>query len=123
VPIAWALHHPVRPAVAQARRLDLTQMPALEFERPDVETFRCLALARLAGRTGNGAPCILNAANEVAVAAFLAQRATFLQVADVVEGALEALDAPGDPDSLEAARELDARARVAAVDALAALAR
>jgi 1-deoxy-D-xylulose-5-phosphate reductoisomerase len=121
VPIAWALHHPVRPAVATARRLDLADMPAITFEQPDVETFRCLALAREAGRVGHGAPCILNAANEVAVAAFLAEHASFLQIAEIVEGALEALDPPGDPESLEAARELDARARVAAVDALAAL--
>lgn len=121
VPIAWALHHPVRPAVASARHLDLAQMPSLAFEQPDDETFRCLALAREAARTGAGAPCILNAANEVAVGAFLNGHADFLQIPNVVESALEALDPPGEPESLDAARELDARARVAAVDALAAL--
>ncbi len=121
VPIAWALHYPVRPAVAQARRLDLADMPALSFERPDMETFHCLALARDAARAGNGAPCVLNAANEVAVEAFLAGRLGFLQIADVVDAALNELGAPGEPDSLEAARELDAAARAAADRALGSL--
>jgi 1-deoxy-D-xylulose-5-phosphate reductoisomerase len=119
VPIAWALHHPVRPRVP-ARRLELADMPALAFERPDLETFRCLALARDAARAGGGATCILNAANEVAVEAFLAGRIRFLEIADVVAGTLERVDAPGEPDSLDAARELDSRARAAARGALAA---
>jgi 1-deoxy-D-xylulose-5-phosphate reductoisomerase len=119
VPIAWALHYPVRPAVATARRLDLVDMPALEFERPDLETFRCLQLARNAASAGAGAPCVLNAANEVAVEAFLAGRIGFLQIANVVEHTLDALGAPGEPDSLEAAREQDSRAREAARSVLA----
>ena len=123
VPIAWALHYPVRPHVASARRLDLWDMPPLSFEQPDLETFRCLALAREAARAGNGAPCVLNAANEVAVEAFLAGRLGFLQIADVVESALDELGAPGEPDSLDAARALDAAARTAAGATLATLAR
>ncbi|MCW2955559.1 MAG: 1-deoxy-D-xylulose 5-phosphate reductoisomerase [Thermoleophilia bacterium] len=118
VPIAWALHHPVRPEVA-ARPLELADMPSLSFSEPDLETFRCLALARAAARAGGGAPCVLNAANEVAVGAFLDGRIGFLQIADVVEQALEAVEAPEAPDSLEAARELDGRGRAAAVAALA----
>jgi 1-deoxy-D-xylulose-5-phosphate reductoisomerase len=120
VPIAWALHWPVRPRV-DARRLDLVAMPALAFEQPDLATFRCLALAREAARTGSGAPCILNAANEVAVEAFLGGRIGFLEIAEVVAGALERLDAPGDPESLAAATELDQRARAAAREVLDAL--
>ena len=123
VPIAWALHYPVRPHVASARRLDLWDMPPLSFEQPDLETFRCLALAREAARAGNGAPCVLNAANEVAVEAFLAGRLGFLQIADVVESALDELGAPGEPDSLDAARALDAATRTAAGATLATLAR
>jgi 1-deoxy-D-xylulose-5-phosphate reductoisomerase len=123
VPIAWALHYPVRPLVASARRLDLWDMPPLSFEQPDVETFRCLALAREAARVGSGAPCVLNAANEVAVEAFLAGRIGFLQIADIVEAALDTLGAPGEPDSLDAARALDAAARDAAAATLTTLAR
>lgn len=119
VPIAWALHYPHRPHVARARRLDLADMPSLEFERPDLETFRCLALARTAARSWGGAPCVLNAANEVAVDAFLDGRVSFLDIADIVERALDEVDAPDVPDSLAAARELDQRARDAALVALA----
>ena len=115
VPIAWALHHPIRPAVAAARRLDLASMPALAFEEPDLDTFQCLALARHAARAGGGAPCVLNAANEVAVAAFFAGRVGFLGIADVVASTLETMDTGRAPDSFDAARELDTRARAAAL--------
>lgn len=119
VPIAWALHYPVRPPLDGARRLDLWDMPALVFERPDLDTFRCLALARDAARAGGGAPCVLNAANEVAVAAFLAGTLGFLGIADVVEATLGAVSDQPDPDSLDAARELDAAARRAATESCA----
>ncbi len=122
VPISWALHYPARPGVADVRRLDLLHMPPLEFEPADLETFRCLALAREAARIGGGAPCVLNAANEVAVEAFLTGHLPFSGIADVVESALEAVDAPTDPDSLDTARALDAAARDAARTALADLA-
>ena len=80
VPIAWALHHPVRPA----GRVGAPARPGRRCRRsrssePDLETFRCLALAREAARAGGGAPCVLNAANEVAVAAFLDGRIGFLR--------------------------------------------
>jgi len=123
VPIAWALHHPVRPAVASARRLDLADMPALAFERPDLETFRCLALAREAARSGGGAPCVLNAANEVAVGAFLDGRIRFLDIAAVVEEVLGEVDPGPSPESLDAAAELDGAARSVAERALVAVAR
>jgi 1-deoxy-D-xylulose-5-phosphate reductoisomerase len=113
VPIAWALHHPVRPHV-DARPLDLVDMPPLAFERPDLETFRCLALARDAASAGSGAPCVLNAANEVAVAAFLAGELPFLEIADVVEHALATVTDRVEPASLADAAALDAAARAAA---------
>jgi len=113
VPIAWALHWPARPEVAGARALDLTAMPPLLFEAPDADTFRCLALARDAARAGGGMPCVLNAANEVAVGRFLAGGCSFLAIADLVEAALEACAGAAAPDSLEAAQALDRRARAA----------
>lgn len=117
VPIAWALHYPVRPHV-DARALDLVAMPALEFEQPDLETFRCLALARDAAESGNGAPCVLNAANEVAVDAFLGGDLEFLDIAQVVEHALGTVSDRAEPASLEEAVALDAAARSSATTAL-----
>ena len=70
VPISYALTYPDRSATA-APQLDLSRPLSLTFEPPDTDTFRCLALARAAGETGGTAPCVLNAANEEAVAAFL----------------------------------------------------
>ena len=71
VPISYALHFPERADVT-VPRLDLAEAGRLEFERPDLELFACLRLAREAGVAGGTAPCALNAADEVAVAAFLA---------------------------------------------------
>lgn len=118
VPIAYALHYPSRPAVAAVRRLELTDMPALSFEPPDVATFRCLALAQEAGRAGGGAPCVLNAANEIAVEAFLEGRAGFLDIDRVVAATLEQVDIPGVVEDFAAVRELDRRARAQAQLAL-----
>ena len=73
VPISYALHYPERVDVP-VRPLDLVALGALTFEPVDEETFACLRLAREAGRAGGTAPCTLNAANEVAVHAFLAGR-------------------------------------------------
>ena len=70
VPISYALHHPER-ADVDAPALDLAAVGELSFEPPDQETFACLRLAREAGMAGGTAPCVLNAADEVAVAAFL----------------------------------------------------
>jgi 1-deoxy-D-xylulose-5-phosphate reductoisomerase len=89
-PIANALGWPDRIA-APSPRLDLAQLARLTFEAPDPERFPALRLARAALVAGGGAPTVLNAANEVAVAAFLDSRIGFLDIADIVERCLEAL--------------------------------
>jgi len=120
VPISWALTHPGREATSVAA-LDLTRPLSLDFEPVDVETFRCLALAREAGAAGGTAPCVLNAANEVAVGAFLEGRIGFLDIAAVVEEALARV--PAEPvESLEQVLDADRRARAAAAGAGAAAA-
>src|SRR4051812_45614830 len=86
VPISYALTYPERAATPLAP-LDLTQL-TLQFERPDTDTFPMLALAREAGERGGTAPCVFNAANEVAVAAFLEGRLPFLGIPDLVADAL-----------------------------------
>jgi 1-deoxy-D-xylulose-5-phosphate reductoisomerase len=91
VPISYALNFPERVDVPVAQ-LDLASTGRLTFETPDLETFRCLALARQAAVAGGTAPCVLNAANEVAVHAFLADRLAFLDIARVIEGSLEAAE-------------------------------
>jgi 1-deoxy-D-xylulose-5-phosphate reductoisomerase len=109
VPISYALHYPDR-ADVPLPSLDLAAVGELTFEEPDTETFRCLALARAAGGAGGTAPCVLNAANEVAVAAFLAGRLPFAAIAEVVAEALEALPAER-PAHFEDLFEVDALAR------------
>ncbi len=88
VPIAYALTWPERSDVP-VERLDLAKVGRLDFEEPDPDTFRCLALAREAGKSGGIAPCVLNAADEVAVAAFLDGAITFKDISSVIERTLE----------------------------------
>jgi 1-deoxy-D-xylulose-5-phosphate reductoisomerase len=90
VPISYALHFPER-ADVHVRTLDLVELGALTFEAVDVDAFPALRLAREAAEAGGTAPCVLNAANEVAVHAFLAGRLRFLGIAEVIERALEQL--------------------------------
>jgi 1-deoxy-D-xylulose-5-phosphate reductoisomerase len=92
VPISYALHYPDRVDVP-LRALDLVEVGALTFEAVDGETFACLRLAREAALAGGTAPCTLNAANEVAVHAFLQGKLRFLDIAAVIEETLEALPA------------------------------
>jgi 1-deoxy-D-xylulose-5-phosphate reductoisomerase len=87
VPIGYALTYPARADLPMVERLDLAGC-ALTFEPPDTETFRCLVLARQAGIAGGAAPAVLNAANEVAVHAFLEGGIGFLDIAALVEQAL-----------------------------------
>lgn len=84
LPIAYAFSYPQR-MKSQASRLDFNQYATLTFEEPDMERFRNLAFAFEAVRQGGNMPCILNAANEVVVAAFLEDRIGFLQMSDVIE--------------------------------------
>jgi 1-deoxy-D-xylulose-5-phosphate reductoisomerase len=108
VPISYALTYPNR-AATPIPPLDLTAGP-LEFFEPDVDTFRLLALAREAGIRGGTFPCAFNAANEVAVAAFLEGRIGFLDIAARVEDVLGHVDGAPARD-LDELREADARAR------------
>ena len=84
LPIAYAFSFPTRMR-SMAPRLDFNQYSTLTFEEPDMERFRNLAFALEAARQGGNMPCILNAANEVVVAAFLQDRIGFLQMSDVIE--------------------------------------
>jgi 1-deoxy-D-xylulose-5-phosphate reductoisomerase len=108
VPISYALTYPDRMATP-VPPLDLTAGP-LEFFEPDLDTFRLLALARDAGERGGTYPCAFNAANEVAVAAFLEGRIGFLEIAALVEEALARVDGAPARD-LGELREADRRAR------------
>jgi len=119
VPISWALTHPHRGPTAVAP-LDLSAPLSLDFEPADVATFRCLALAREAGMAGGTAPCVLNAANEVAVQAFLDGRIGFLGIAALVEATLGRsayISAPS-PDSVDEVLAIDAEARAIALSQL-----
>ena len=111
-PIAYSLGWPARMA-APAPRLDLAELGQLTFEAPDNKRFPALKLAREALQTGGVAPTILNAANEVAVGGFLANRIGFLDIARIVERTLENI-APARMQSLADVREVDTNARVVA---------
>jgi 1-deoxy-D-xylulose-5-phosphate reductoisomerase len=109
IPILYALTYPDRlPCPAPA--LDLVQLGSLTFEAPDEAAFPCLALARQAGRAGGAAPLVLNAANEVAVAAFLAGRCGFMEVPRLIGDALDAHAGAAVAD-LEACLDLDGAVR------------
>jgi 1-deoxy-D-xylulose-5-phosphate reductoisomerase len=109
VPISFALTYPER-AATPVPSLDLAGGLTLEFEAPDLETFPLLGLARRAGEMGGTYPCVFNAANEVAVAAFLAGRLPFLGIAEAVEETLGAVN--GEPArDLADLVEADAEAR------------
>jgi len=112
LPIGHALGYPARLDVAFGP-VDWGSPMELTFESPDRDVFGCLDLAYRAGRTGGGAPAWLNAANEVAVAAFLSGRLAWLSIAEVVADTLESFD--NQPiDSLEAVLEADRLARARA---------
>jgi 1-deoxy-D-xylulose-5-phosphate reductoisomerase len=109
VPISYALHHPER-ADVDVPRLDLAAVGELTFEQPDLETFACLRLSREAGEAGGTATCVLNAADEVAVAAFLDGRIGFAAIPAAIERVLEEM--PARPlTHFEDLFEVDAEAR------------
>jgi 1-deoxy-D-xylulose-5-phosphate reductoisomerase len=109
VPIAYTLAWPRRMATP-CTGLDLVALGRLDFEKPDLERFPALALAQQALAKGGAAPAILNAANEVAVASFLAQGIAFLDIAALVGDVLAAYDPPA-PATIEDVLAVDAEAR------------
>ena len=118
VPISFAIHYPERVDVP-VRPLDLAELGSLTFEAVDTDTFPCLRLARAAGETGGTAPCTLNAANEIAVRAFLAGRLRFTDIAGVIEETLARLPA-GPVHSFDALADADAQARAVGQELVAA---
>ncbi len=120
-PIAHALAFPERIA-SGVEQLDLTRMAALQFHRPDFERFPCLALAFEALREGGTAPALLNAANEVAVQAFLERRIGFRDIDRVIARVMHE-NPHGPAHSIEAVMAQDALARGAAQAIVAGLAR
>jgi 1-deoxy-D-xylulose-5-phosphate reductoisomerase len=112
VPIAYALHHPDRVDVP-VPALDLAAVGSLTFEPPDEEAFPCLRLARAAAVAGGTGPCVLNAANEVAVHAFLGGRLAFMGIPDVIERTLDRVGAAA-VHSFDSLYEADAHARAVA---------
>lgn len=115
IPIQFALSYPDR-WDAPVSPLDFTQLGSLEFYPADTDTFRCLALARHAGEAGGTLPCVMNAANEVAVAAFLADACGYLDIDACVEHVMELHEAQGVQrvESLDQLAEMDSWARDAA---------
>ena len=118
IPIAHTLAWPRRMATV-SRRLDLVAVSRLEFEEPDLIRFPALRLAREALQAGGGAPTILNAANEIAVAAFLQRRIGFLDIAETVGRVLQQLGTPK-ADTLDEVIALDATTRRITLDLIPA---
>ncbi|OZI11610.1 1-deoxy-D-xylulose-5-phosphate reductoisomerase [Bacillaceae bacterium SAS-127] len=110
VPIQYALTYPDRFVQPGSKRLDLVEIGKLHFEKMDLERFRMLALAYEAGKAGGTMPTVLNAANEAAVAAFLAGKISFLQIDELVERSLEQHKQILHPD-LETIQHTDQEAR------------
>jgi len=112
LPIQFALSYPAR-LKSDFPRFDFSNYPSLTFEKPDTETFRNLALAFEALNRAGNMPCVLNAANEVAVAEFLKDKIGFLEMSDIVEKCLEKMDfikSPGYEDYVNTDKETRIRA-------------
>ncbi len=110
VPIQYALSYPDRLPLPTSQRLNLAQVGKLHFQEMDVNRFRCMEFAYEAGKKGGTMPTVLNAANEVAVAAFLDGKIRFLQIEDMIEKALSKLDLIKNPD-LSIIQEVDKETR------------
>lgn len=110
VPIQYALTFPDRVPLSTATRLNLASIGKLHFQEMDVERFRCLQYAYMAGNKGGTMPTVLNAANETAVAAFLAGKIRFLQIEDLIERALSTHQTINHP-SLTMIEEVDKETR------------
>ena len=112
LPIQFALTYPAR-LQTDFDRFDFAKYPSLTFEAPDLETFRNLALAYAVSETGGNQPCILNAANEIAVQAFLKDQVGFLEISDVIESCLQKVAYIREPvlnDLIETDKETRAKA-------------
>jgi 1-deoxy-D-xylulose-5-phosphate reductoisomerase len=120
LPIQFALNWPERVPFALAR-LDLAAMNAITFAEPDFSAFPCLRLAFEAARTGGTAPALLNAANETAVAAFIAGHLPFTEISTVVERVLDRVP-PVDDDVLDTVFAADRAGREAAEEEIATIA-
>ena len=116
IPIQYAFSYPERWATP-APRVDFRELAQLTFGAPDMDSFRSLKLAEIAGRQGGTLPCVLNAANEVAVDAFLHDSCTFTGIADVVESCMDAHDCQA-VSSFEQLADVDAWARARARDVI-----
>ncbi len=119
IAISYALHGAAS-VDAGVRPLDLVEVGKLTFEAVDLEAFPCLRLAREAAQAGGTAPCVLNAANEIAVHAFLAGRLPFLGIAETIERTLQELGSQP-VRAFESLYEADRAARESAEEAIAAL--
>jgi 1-deoxy-D-xylulose-5-phosphate reductoisomerase len=118
-PIAYGLAWPDR-IEAGVAPLNLAKLADLSFSEPDLDRFPCLALAFSAAKTGGIAPTVLNAANEIAVAAFLDEGMSYLDIPKVVEKTLNAIQS-GPVNSLEVILDIDAQARRVARDHISAI--
>jgi 1-deoxy-D-xylulose-5-phosphate reductoisomerase len=116
LPIQYALTYPNR-LKSDFPRFDFAKYPSLNFEKPDTETFRNLALAFEALNKGGNMPCVLNAANEVAVAEFLKDRIGFLEMSEIVERCMNKIPYIGNP-SYEDYMETDREARLMAFETI-----
>lgn len=110
VPIQYALSYPDRLPLISSNKLDLAKIGKLHFQEMDLERFRCLQLAFEAGKKGGTMPTVLNAANEVAVSAFLEGKIRFLQIEDLIEKALSEHQNINNP-SLSVIQEVDSETR------------
>lgn len=120
IPIQYALSYPDR-WDAPCERVDFRELGSLSFAAPDADAFRCLALAERAGNEGGTVPCVLNAANEVAVGAFLHDGCAFTDIPRIVEATLDAHDRMN-VESLDQLEAVDAWARAHAASLINALA-
>jgi 1-deoxy-D-xylulose-5-phosphate reductoisomerase len=119
VPIAYALHYPERVDVP-VNKLNLAEVGRLTFEEPDELNFPCLRLAREALLTGGTAPCVLNAANEIAVHEFLSERLSFVGIPEVIERTMETVGSQ-QVHSFDSLYEADSRARTVAKESISTM--
>ncbi len=109
LPIQYALNYPER-CNCVVDRIDFTKLSSLTFEKPDLNTFKCLKLAYEAGKIGGLMPTIMNAANEICVELFLQKKITFLEIGDFVEESMIKFTNSNNVD-LENILEIDYRVR------------